>query len=71
MDSWKISSLEDKALIQVAINLCQDNDFKEVAMCLEKPTYGCFIKGYKSLDFVSDPEKLSTWDKVKENRDRV
>lgn len=63
----KISSLEDKASAQVAINLCQGNGFKEVALCLEKPTYGGFISGYAPSFFVSDPEKLSIWAKVKED----
>ena len=63
----KISSLEDRALTQVAINLCQGNDFKEVALCLEKPTYGGFISGYAPSFFVSDPAKLSTWSKVKDD----
>lgn len=68
MDSLsKISSLEDKASAKVATNLCQGNGFKEVALCLEKPTYGGFISAYAPSSFVSDPELLSIWAKVKED----
>lgn len=62
----KISSLEDKASAQVAIDLCQKNGFKEVALCLEKPTYGGFI-AYEPSQFVSDPEKLLIWTKMKKD----
>ncbi|GFT30191.1 uncharacterized protein NPIL_551781 [Nephila pilipes] len=37
--SRKISSLEESASAQVAVNLCQEIAFKEVVLCLEKPTY--------------------------------
>lgn len=58
-------SLEERALVHVAINLCQDIGFKEVALWLEKPTYG-FFKGEYTPYFVSIPEKLSTWATVEE-----
>ncbi|GFU21027.1 uncharacterized protein NPIL_73091 [Nephila pilipes] len=62
--SWKIFSLEESALAQVAINLCQDNDFKEIALRLEKPTYGAFIHEHPSAPFVTNPELL-TWKEMK------
>ncbi|GFT82700.1 uncharacterized protein NPIL_484611 [Nephila pilipes] len=37
--SRKIPSLEENASAQVAVNLCQENAFKEVALCMEKSTH--------------------------------
>ncbi|GFU62609.1 uncharacterized protein NPIL_403581 [Nephila pilipes] len=59
--SRKISSLKESASAQVAINLCQDNGFKEVALLLEKPTYGAFVHEYSSAPFITDTKILSTW----------
>ncbi len=56
--SKEIDSLEEKAQIKVAINLCQTHAFKETVLCLEKPTLGELI----SASYVSDEMKLAQWD---------
>ncbi|XP_054722951.1 uncharacterized protein LOC129232874 [Uloborus diversus] len=58
------------ALTQVAINLCQLNSFKEVALNLEKPTYGRFLYDVPFPEptyFVIDPEALSRWARVEDH----
>lgn len=54
----KLLSLKDVATSQLAINLCQDNHFKEVAMCLEKPITENYLWWYSSDNF----KKIKEWD---------
>lgn len=55
----KISSLEEMASYQVAIIFCQENSFKEVAMCFVKPTYG--LVAWNS-PFLNNQKKVEEWD---------
>ncbi|GFT82802.1 uncharacterized protein NPIL_485011 [Nephila pilipes] len=59
--SRKLYSLQDIASAQVAANLCQDNDFKELALCLEKPTYGAFILDHFRSSITNDPKILPSF----------
>ncbi|GFS52957.1 uncharacterized protein NPIL_596201 [Nephila pilipes] len=53
--SRKISSLKDSASARVAMNLCHDIGFKEIALRLEKPTYGAFIQDHSISTSIDDP----------------
>ncbi|GFU19946.1 uncharacterized protein NPIL_320992 [Nephila pilipes] len=53
------------------MNLCLENGFKEVAMRLEKPTYGAFIHELSSAHFITDEDMLSKWSESKKNNQSV
>ncbi|GFU36229.1 uncharacterized protein NPIL_443291 [Nephila pilipes] len=61
--SKKLFSFEESAAAEVARNLCQDDCFMEVALRLDKPTYGAFFPMYSS-SFITNPELLSSWAKL-------
>ncbi|GFT09333.1 uncharacterized protein NPIL_351351 [Nephila pilipes] len=56
--SRKIFSLEESASARVAMNLCQDKKFKEIALRFEKPTYGTFVHDQATAPFSNDPDIL-------------
>ncbi|GFU45886.1 uncharacterized protein NPIL_466701 [Nephila pilipes] len=59
--SKKIPSLQESASAQVAINLCQDNDFKKVALRLEKPICSIFNLDGPAPPCIGDAEAFSMW----------